>query len=127
MFESVTAVSVTLSWMSGLNGGSVQTFTVYYRKDGDSKISYRQGIEDNGENIQHKISGLDPSTKYFFQVQSRNENGISNSQSEIEISTIGNVCLLCAKVKPFFMVISVCICCLVNDCILMALQRGSQF
>ena len=96
MFESVTAASVTLSWMSGLNGGSVQTFTVYYRKDGDSSILRKQGMEERGQNERHqcKTLGLDPSTKYLFQVHSRNEYGISGSQGEIGVTTRGSVFLL---------------------------------
>ena len=94
MFESVTAVSVTLSWMSGLNGGSVQTFIVSYKKDGESSILHKEVIEERGQNESHqcKILGLDPSTKYLFQVHSRNEYGISGSL--IGVTTLGNVLLL---------------------------------
>ena len=88
---SITAVSVTLSWLPGRNGGSAQTFTVYYRKDGESKILYHDGIEAIKENqfVTYKVSGLDPQTEYYFKVHATNSWGESSSSLEIPSYTLG--------------------------------------
>ena len=72
----------------------MQTFTIVYRKAGESKILYKEGIGDkvNTERIMSTVSGLEPNTEYLFHVQSKNVNGISVAQTEISTSTLGNVC-----------------------------------
>ena len=86
-----TAVSITLSWLPGHSGGSAQTFTVYYRKDGEGKILYQDGIEaaEDNELIVYKVSGLDPETKYYFKVQAKNSWGERISLLEVPGFTLG--------------------------------------
>ena len=88
---STTAVSITLSWLPGRSGGSAQTFTVYYRKDGEGKILYQDGIEaaEDNELIVYKVSGLDPETKYYFKVQAKNSWGEKISLLEVPGFTLG--------------------------------------
>ena len=90
-FESVTSISITLSWISDWNGGSLQTFTVYHRKDGESKITYNDGIADTGfgTKIFFKATGLEPNTLYFFRVQSKNMHGESILPPEVPTKTLG--------------------------------------
>ena len=90
-FESVTSISITLSWISSWNGGSLQTFTVYHRKDGDGKITYNDGIADTGfgTKIFFKATDLEPNTLYFFRVQSKNMHGESILPPEIPTETLG--------------------------------------
>ena len=89
--QSITAVSATLSWYAGHNRGSTQTFTVYYRKDGESNILFQGGIKDleYGERFTYKISELEPDTKYYFKVQSRNIIGESTYLFEMSNTTLG--------------------------------------
>ena len=89
--HSITAVSITLSWLPGRSGGSAQTFTVYYRKDGEGKILYQDGIEAVEDNklIVYKVPGLDPETKYYFKVQAKNSWGERISLLEIPGLTLG--------------------------------------
>ena len=91
VLQSITAISVTLSWLPGRSGGSTQTFTVYYRKDGESKILYQHGIEaiEEDELITYKVSGLDPQTKYNFKVQATNSCGESIFSLEVPSYTLG--------------------------------------
>ena len=90
MIDSITAVSITVSWLPGLSGGSAQTFTVYYRKEGEGKIVYQDGIKamENNELIVYKVSGLDPQTKYYLKVQAKNTWGERNSL-EVSSFTLG--------------------------------------
>ena len=90
MFESVTAVAVTLSWVAGGNGGAEQTFTVYYRQDGDVKILFDEGIatRSNGQRIVRKVQNLLPETNDFFRVQAVNIYGESVHQTEIPATTL---------------------------------------
>ena len=91
VLQSITAISVILSWLPGRSGGSAQTFTVYYRKDGESKILYQDEIEaiEEDELITYKVSGLDPQTKYYFKVQATNSWGESISSLEVPSYTLG--------------------------------------
>ena len=68
-----------------------KTFTVYHRKDGESKITYSDGIADTGfgTKIIFKATGLEPNTLYFFRVQSKNMHGESNLLPEVPIETLG--------------------------------------
>ena len=79
----VTAVSVTVVWSSGFDGGSTQTFIVQYQKDGDEDyISDGQTVSDPGyqRESQRFISNLTERTKYQFRIRADNQFGISYSQ-----------------------------------------------
>ena len=64
---------------------------VYYRKDGEGKILYQDGIEaaEDNELIIYKVSGLDPETKYYFKVQAKNSWGERIYLLEVPGFTLG--------------------------------------
>ena len=72
-----TAVSVTVKWMAGFNGGFKQTFSVIYRVAAHPWPQTPQitGIADPGENrrAEYKVMNLQPNTTYEFRVRAENE------------------------------------------------------
>ena len=82
----VTAISVNLTWTSGLNGGSKQNFTVQYRKMGDAAfISDGDIVCDPGyQRLANKfILNLAETTQYEFRVTAHNELGPSNPHDKL--------------------------------------------
>ena len=72
----VTAVSMNLTWRSGSNGGSTQTFNVQYKKNEDADfISDRQVFQDPGYHatVRGFISNLDDQTDYEFRIKAQNQ------------------------------------------------------
>ena len=88
---SVTAVSVTLSWIPGVSGGVLQTFTVYYRKDGDNKIDFVSDIADpgSGNKVIKTVRNLQPVTLYHISVRGINHYGRSFEDNEFQVTTLG--------------------------------------
>ena len=72
----VTAVSVNLTWRSGFNGGSTQTFHVQYKKNEDADfISDGQVFQDPGYHatVRGFISNLSDQTDYEFRIKAQNQ------------------------------------------------------
>ena len=81
---SVTAISVNLSWVSGLDGGHPQTYHVLVRPAGTTSSSsgpLGEPIHDPGlrHRVQHTVTGLEPNTNYYFQVVTKNMYGSQES------------------------------------------------
>ena len=71
----VTAVSVNLTWRSGFNGGSTQTFNVQYKKSEDADfISDGQVFQDPG--YQANVSYLICLTKQIMHSESKNKTNL---------------------------------------------------
>ena len=90
---ALTAVSVTLSWIPGHSGGVSQTFTVYYRKDGDKKIDFVSDVADPGlgNEVVIPIRNLQPVTLYYISVRGINQYGRSLEQDELQTVTLGKM------------------------------------
>ena len=88
---SLTAVSVTLSWIPGVSGGVLQTFTVYYRKYGDNKIDFASDIADprSGNEVIKTVRNLQPGTLYLISVRGINQYGKSLEENELQVTTLG--------------------------------------
>ena len=72
----VTAVSVNLTWRSGFNGGSTQTFNVHYKKSEDADfISDGQVFQDPGYHatVRGFIYNLSDQTDYEFRIKAQNQ------------------------------------------------------
>ena len=93
-----SAVSVTLRWTAGFNGGFQQTFSVMYRQIGqiwprDPQIT---GILDTGENkrVLYKVVNLVHDTTYEFRVRAenmrQNEERISQYSTTLHAKTKGD-------------------------------------
>ena len=82
----VTAVSVSLVWTSGFNGGFIQTFTVIYQKQGSQPVT-SSPIPDPGyqRDVSLFVGNLNASTTYEFIVRAQNSyNGSSAAYSNPE-------------------------------------------
>nr|XP_022290573.1 neural cell adhesion molecule 1-like [Crassostrea virginica] len=80
--------SAKIQWMSSLNGGDSQTFTVnafLARQEASRSVP----VHDKGENILHntQLYNLQPSTKYTFYVVAQNKHGDTSSE-KIECTTL---------------------------------------
>ena len=77
---SSTAVSITLLWNSGQDGGHLQTFHVFIRPAGTTSFHPSQSnttISDPGLGnfMNHTVTGLKANTHYQFKVLARNIKG----------------------------------------------------
>ena len=92
MIGSITAISVSLSWISAENGGFDQTFTVSYKEENDSVWQTIPGIDDPGIGmmIVYTVQNLKPETVYAFHVTARNILGSSPEQLVNFNKTLGN-------------------------------------
>ncbi|XP_076325342.1 nephrin-like [Tachypleus tridentatus] len=76
--SSVTHNSVLISWQTGFNGVLPQTFTVLWRKVGETRFSKVKGITG----LSYLAQGLDPETDYEFFITAFNKSGISEKLAE---------------------------------------------
>ncbi|KAK3106873.1 hypothetical protein FSP39_001753 [Pinctada imbricata] len=67
--------SILFSWKPGFNGGLNQTFTVKYRRKGDSTFTTRHNIKSIGDVIFLTLPGLSKSTDYIIDVEASNDLG----------------------------------------------------
>ncbi|XP_021373074.1 uncharacterized protein LOC110463063 isoform X1 [Mizuhopecten yessoensis] len=81
----------TLSWTSGFNGGSSQTFIVGIRNDMRSSItidrSTNQTDPGRGHFVTTTVYGLKAETEHFFTVYAVNEIGNSSFPEEVNCTT----------------------------------------
>ncbi|XP_033758299.1 uncharacterized protein LOC117340644 [Pecten maximus] len=81
----------TLSWRSGFNGGSSQTFIVGIRTDTQSSIMIDRNINQSdpgrGQSVTTTVTGLTADTKHFFTVYAVNEFGNSSLLEEVNCTT----------------------------------------
>ncbi|XP_033730333.1 hemicentin-2-like, partial [Pecten maximus] len=81
----------TLSWTSGFNGGSSQTFIVGIRTDTQSSIMIDRNINQSdpgrGKSVTTTVTGLTADTKHFFTVYAVNEFGNSSLLEEVNCTT----------------------------------------
>ena len=88
-----SAVSVTLRWTSGRNGGYEQTFSVTYRVAGQAWATSPQiaSIPDPGEGktVQYRVDNLEQSTIYELRVKAVNEKHSSPYSRIIQGKTRG--------------------------------------
>ena len=91
----VTAVSINLVWFSGFNGGSKQTFTVFYKQEGTSQNITSSEIADPGymQKASLFVGGLCESSKYTFTVQSVNafKTNNNNGFASVTLETKGDL------------------------------------
>ncbi|XP_033758256.1 hemicentin-1-like [Pecten maximus] len=84
----------TLSWTSGFNGGSSQTFIVGIRTDTQSSILIDRNINQSdpgrGQSVTITVTGLTADTKHFFTVYAVNEFGNSSLVQEVNCTTQGD-------------------------------------
>ena len=78
MMLSVTAVSLTVEWDRGWDGGSPQTFHLVY--DGNEQIIPDNDPSGNGH-YSVKLSG-EESTQYTVTLYARNSEGTSSEQTK---------------------------------------------
>ena len=79
MWEA-TAISITLSWKPGFNGGLPQSFAITYNAEGEAEKTVN-GISDSGEDrMQYKLKGdyITHGTKYFASIVAVNRVGPSD-------------------------------------------------
>ena len=89
----MTAVSVTLTWKSGLDGGHPQTFRVLQRPAGTTSFMYSKPGDTiidpgHGQVVSHTVTALQPQTHYHFQVRAINKKGTTNAQF-MKATTLG--------------------------------------
>ncbi|XP_033758641.1 nephrin-like isoform X2 [Pecten maximus] len=81
----------TLSWTSGFNGGSSQTFIVGIRTDTQNSITIDRNISQSdpgrGQSVTTTVTGLAADTKHFFTVYAVNEFGNSSLIQEVNCTT----------------------------------------
>ncbi|XP_033758683.1 hemicentin-2-like [Pecten maximus] len=81
----------TLSWTSGFNGGSSQTFIVGLRTDTQNSITIDRNINQSdpgrGQSVTTTVTGLTADTKHFFTVYAVNEFGNSSLLEEVNCTT----------------------------------------
>ena len=89
--ESVTAVSITLSWIPGRSGGASQTFTVYYRKGDETNINFHSGIADpeTYSKVTFTLRDLQPMMLYYVNIRAINKFGRSLDENDIPIKPQG--------------------------------------
>ena len=94
----VTAVSINLVWFPGFNGGSKQTFTVIYKREGTSKNITSSELRDPGymQRASLFVGGLNDSSYYTFTVQAVNafKSNNNNFSASVTLETKGNFFLL---------------------------------
>ena len=97
----VTAKSVVLSWVPGLDGGynHNESFSVKYRLKTEMEIKlYQDGIKDSkNDHITTKVSMIQADAEYVFQVTAHTLNGDSEP-AVIVIKT--RVMQICSKLFP---------------------------
>ena len=91
-----TAISVTLMWISELDGGHLQTFNVLLRNVATSssfttiKVVRDPGV---GTEVKYTVSGLDPKTHYQLKVTAENVKGTVTSNI-VNAVTLGGCYIL---------------------------------
>ena len=90
--DSATSVSVTLSWLPGLDGGHPQTFRVLLHTAGTTLFTsspQENSINDPGygQLVKHTVTGLTPETHYQFKVLTTNDKG--KAESLVNAATLG--------------------------------------
>ena len=69
----ITKTHITLSWESGFDGGSVQTFVVEYKRD---KLDWTARVFDCGPKQNRRVfatlTGLKSATNYLFRISTKN-------------------------------------------------------
>ena len=91
---TITALTITLSWISGRDGGSKQNFTIYFQKNVEGAMNKTiPNIPDPGIGfeVKHTERGLEPEMMYKFCVEANNEYGTSTNQSCETATTLGNM------------------------------------
>jgi len=84
---NITASSVTLRWIPGLDGSLAQEFRVQFKSTTsvDHSTSYRDVCPSNS--TQTTISGLNDNVEYIFSVMASNEKGHSEYTQDIVKAT----------------------------------------
>ena len=82
----VTAVSVNLVWLTGFNGGSIQTFTIICKPSGLEYQTVFKDIPDPGYQQKVYVGNLKESSEYRFTVQTKNlyTGGPNTNKSQTE-------------------------------------------
>ena len=91
--DSVTAISVNLSWKPGLNGGYPQTFEVLLKTINTDIVLPNQTGDPIpepalGQIVKHTVTGLKPKTHYQLSVSSNNKYGMVASIA-VNATTLG--------------------------------------
>lgn len=85
---NASAVSISLKWIPGFDGGLPQQFRLRFKKT-DSSNSYKSAagynyLDINASELREwTLTGLKPSTEYLFAIQSFNDLGESEFTSDI--------------------------------------------
>ncbi|XP_052806252.1 hemicentin-1-like [Mya arenaria] len=88
--KEVEVSNVTLSWVSGYNYNTTQTFIVKFR-DGEVAARVPDLTDGRGDIvITHTIMDLNELSLYSMVVQSNNTDGISPASNEINFTTLGS-------------------------------------
>ncbi|WKY14956.1 hypothetical protein Q1695_000460 [Nippostrongylus brasiliensis] len=105
---SATAISLTLGWVPGFDGGLQQSFVVEYRNvnpytessgKGDistveiKNTSRVEHIEDDGTAswyLSFNLTGLNPLSSYYFRIRAKNKKGFSDF-SPLVVATTNDV------------------------------------
>ena len=73
-----TAISVTVKWKPGFDGGRRQTFTLWYSGNGGTWIEDNIPDLGHGQTVTQKVTqGIQPEAEYKFEVWASNEYGAS--------------------------------------------------
>ena len=91
---SITADSVTITWLSGLDGGHPQSFSILTHSAGGGDFTPSDTdvrINDTGRSqlMQHTVSGLQPRTHYDFKVSASNVKGTTPTYNSVTAVTLG--------------------------------------
>ncbi|XP_067679956.1 neural cell adhesion molecule 1-like [Haliotis asinina] len=76
--------SLQVSWIKGFNGGDTQTFIVEYSTDDASWKEAGKYVENELEEYQTNITGLQPQTVYYVRVTAENVNGRSIATNSVQ-------------------------------------------
>ena len=86
-----TAVSITVDFQPGWNGGLTQVFTIEYQEAGENDVHTINDIPNkNGLPVLWKIKGdnIKPDTSYTVRVWAKNTRGVSQKK-ERKVKTKG--------------------------------------
>ena len=83
--SSKTSNSASLSWTAPTTGGPVTQYRIQYATD--SSFTNPSTFFSQGTDTSRTVTGLNPSTRYYFRVRAENSGGNSSYSSSVDTTT----------------------------------------
>ncbi len=83
--SSKTSNSASLSWTAPTTGGPVTQYHIQYATD--SSFTNPSTFFSQGTDTSRTVTGLNPSTRYYFRVRAENSGGNSSYSSSVDTTT----------------------------------------